>query len=76
MKKAHVTTFFERLAAHIEAPTTELEYRNPYTLLVAVVLSAQATDKGVNKATRALFAEVETPRTGELQLLEEAGQDP
>ena len=61
MKKAQVTEFFERLAAHIEAPTTELDYRNPYTLLVAVVLSAQATDKGVNKATKALFAEVETP---------------
>ena len=61
MEDAAVTTFFERLAARIEAPTTELDYRNPYTLLVAVVLSAQATDKGVNKATRALFAEVETP---------------
>lgn len=61
MKKAQVTEFFERLAAHIEAPTTELDYRNPYSLLVAVVLSAQATDKGVNKATKALFAEVETP---------------
>ena len=61
MRKAKVTEFFERLAARIEAPTTELDYRNPYTLLVAVVLSAQATDKGVNKATRQLFAEVETP---------------
>ena len=61
MRKAQVTEFFERLAACIEAPTTELDYRNPYTLLVAVVLSAQATDKGVNKATEALFAEVETP---------------
>ena len=61
MRKAKVTEFFERLAARIEAPTTELDYRNPYTLLVAVVLSAQATDKGVNKATKALFAEVETP---------------
>ena len=61
MKKADVSRFFERLAARIEAPTTELDYRNPYTLLVAVVLSAQATDKGVNKATKPLFAEVETP---------------
>ena len=61
MRKAQVIDFFERLAARIEAPTTELDYRNPFTLLVAVVLSAQATDKGVNKATRALFAEVETP---------------
>jgi endonuclease-3 len=61
MKKAHVTEFFERLAENIEAPTTELDYRNPYTLLVAVVLSAQATDKGVNKATKKLFEEVDTP---------------
>ena len=61
MRKTDVTEFFERLAVRIEAPTTELDFRNPYTLLVAVVLSAQATDKGVNKATEALFAEVETP---------------
>ena len=61
MRKADVSRFFERLAQRIEAPTTELEYRNPYTLLVAVVLSAQATDKGVNRATEKLFAEVETP---------------
>ena len=61
MDEVQVSDFFERLAARIEAPATELDYRNPYTLLVAVVLSAQATDKGVNKATRALFAEVETP---------------
>ena len=61
MRKAQVAAFFERLAREIPAPTTELAYRNPYTLLVAVVLSAQATDKGVNKATKALFAEVETP---------------
>ena len=61
MNKRDVTRFFERLAARIEAPTTELDYRNPYTLLVAVVLSAQATDKGVNRATKALFADVGTP---------------
>ena len=61
MRKAQVTAFFERLARVIPVPTTELDYRNPYTLLVAVVLSAQATDKGVNKATKALFTEVETP---------------
>ena len=61
MEEAEVTAFFERLAARSEAPTTELDYRNPYTLLVAVVLSAQATDKGVNRATGALFAAVETP---------------
>ena len=61
MKKAAVTEIFERLAARIEAPSTELDYSNPYTLLVAVVLSAQATDKGVNRATKTLFAEVGTP---------------
>jgi endonuclease-3 len=43
-------------------PRTELEYSNPFTLLVAVVLSAQATDKGVNKATKALFAVADTPQ--------------
>jgi endonuclease III len=52
---------FERLAAAMPAPKTELEYANPFTLLVAVVLSAQATDAGVNKATRALFALADTP---------------
>ena len=53
--------FFHRLAADNPHPETELEYVNTYTLLVAVVLSAQATDVGVNKATRALFREVKTP---------------
>ena len=71
MRKAQVAAFFERLAREIPVPTTELAYRNPYTLLVAVVLSAQATDKGVNKATKALFAEVETPAT--MLALGEAG---
>jgi endonuclease-3 len=52
---------FERLAAACPEPKSELEYRNPFTLLVAVVLSAQATDVGVNKATRALFAAADTP---------------
>ena len=61
MKKAAVHAFFSRLAASMPAPATELEYKNPYTLLVAVVLSAQATDIGVNKATKALFAAVDTP---------------
>ena len=42
MKKAEINEFFERLAAHIEAPTTELDYRNPYTLLIAVVLSGSS----------------------------------
>jgi endonuclease-3 len=52
---------FERLSAQAPEPKTELEYINPYTLLVAVVLSAQATDAGVNKATRALFTIADTP---------------
>ncbi len=61
MKRADVFEFFSRLAADNPHPVTELEYVNDYTLLVAVVLSAQATDAGVNKATRALFREVDTP---------------
>ncbi|KQM62392.1 MULTISPECIES: endonuclease III [unclassified Sphingomonas] len=61
MKKADVFEFFRRLAEDNPHPETELESVNDYTLLVAVVLSAQATDVGVNKATRALFATVDTP---------------
>ncbi|WP_337848311.1 endonuclease III [Sphingomonas sp.] len=61
MNKAQIFAFFERLAAANPHPETELESVNHYTLLVAVVLSAQATDAGVNKATRRLFAEVDTP---------------
>jgi endonuclease-3 len=61
LKKADVFEFFRRLAEANPAPETELESVNVYTLLVAVVLSAQATDAGVNRATRALFAEVDTP---------------
>ena len=61
MKKADVAELFHRLAADNPHPETELESGNPYQLLVAVVLSAQATDAGVNKATRQLFAEVHTP---------------
>ncbi|MDO5704117.1 MAG: endonuclease III [Paracoccus sp. (in: a-proteobacteria)] len=52
---------FSRLAAANPAPETELEFSNPFTLVVAVALSAQATDVGVNKATRALFAAADTP---------------
>lgn len=63
MKKADVVEFFARLAADNPAPETELEYVNAFTLLVAVVLSAQMTDAGVNKATRALFAAADTPET-------------
>ncbi len=61
MKKAETDEFFRRLAKANPAPSSELEYASPYTLLVAVVLSAQATDEGVNKATPALFAAADTP---------------
>ena len=59
--KAEVEDFFARLKKHTPDPKTELQYVNPYTLLVAVVMSAQATDKGVNKATAPLFKTVKTP---------------
>jgi endonuclease-3 len=62
MKREDVFEFYRRLAEANPAPETELEYVNPYTLLVAVALSAQATDVGVNKATRSLFAKVKTPQ--------------
>jgi endonuclease III len=68
--KAEVFEFFRRLAEVNPSPQTELEYTNPYTLLVAVVLSAQATDLGVNLATRDLFKRVHTPQ----QMLE-LGED-
>ena len=61
MNRDQIFDFFSRLAEANPAPRTELEYGNDYQLLVAVVLSAQSTDIGVNKATRALFREVETP---------------
>lgn len=61
MKKADIDTFYARLAQGSPEPRTELEYSNPFTLLIAVVLSAQATDVGVNKATPALFAKASTP---------------
>jgi endonuclease-3 len=62
MKPAIIEEMFRRLAAANPEPKSELEYVNPYTLLVAVVLSAQATDAGVNKATRPLFQRVTTPQ--------------
>ena len=58
---ARIREIFSRFAARNPHPQGELEYLNPFTLLVAVVLSAQATDSGVNRATRALFAEADTP---------------
>lgn len=72
MKRDAVLSFFQRLAAANPHPTTELEYATPFQLLVAVVLSAQATDKSVNLATRRLFAAAPTPEAmlslGEEQL--------
>lgn len=62
MKREEVFEFFRRLAEANPSPTTELESGNPYQLLVAVVLSAQATDASVNIATRALFGRITTPR--------------
>ena len=61
MKQADIFEFFRRLAEDNPAPETELEFGNTYQLLVAVVLSAQSTDVGVNKATRELFKTVTTP---------------
>ena len=61
VNRANIFEFFQRLAEANPAPETELAYGNTYQLLVAVVLSAQSTDVGVNKATRRLFAEVTTP---------------
>ncbi|MDO9449550.1 MAG: endonuclease III [Rugosibacter sp.] len=62
MTPAKVYEFFTRLAAIDPAPKTELNYATPYQLLVAVVLSAQATDKGVNRATGPLFQACPTPQ--------------
>jgi len=61
MTPAAIDTFYARLAARMPEPKSELNYHNPFTLLVAVVLSAQATDAGVNKATGPLFAVADTP---------------
>ncbi|WP_282604708.1 endonuclease III [Pelagibius sp. Alg239-R121] len=61
MKKADRIAFFDRFAAASPEPQGELDYVNVYTMLVAVVLSAQATDIGVNKATKELFKIVDTP---------------
>ncbi len=61
MNKTQIADFYSRLAAADPAPTTELHYATPFQLLVAVILSAQATDVGVNKATARLFAVAPTP---------------
>lgn len=62
MKLAHMEACFVRLAAQLPDPKTELFFSSPFTLLVAVVLSAQATDVGVNRATKGLFAAADTPQ--------------
>jgi len=71
MKREAIAQMFERFAAANPAPQTELEYASPYQLLVAVVLSAQATDKSVNIATRGLFKAAPTPEA--MVTLGEAG---
>ena len=74
MSPKAIRAMFERFEAATPEPTTELEYGNPFQLLVAVILSAQATDKGVNLATRALFHDAPGPH--EIAALGEAGLTP
>jgi endonuclease-3 len=62
MSPEHVRRIFEQLRSANPSPHSELHYRSPFELLVAVILSAQATDKGVNLATRALFRKARTPQ--------------
>ena len=73
LSKKEMTEVFSRLKAANPAPVSELDYVNPFTLLVAVVLSAQSTDKGVNKATGPLFKVADTPekmlKLGEEELI-------
>jgi endonuclease-3 len=74
LKPDEIALLFSRLQAKNPEPKGELDYVNPYTLLVAVVLSAQSTDVGVNRATKPLFAKVDTPQKmlafGEARLIE------
>lgn len=74
LTRQEIETLFERLAGANPEPETELNYHNPYTLVVAVALSAQATDVGVNKATRRLFEIADSPEKmlalGEEKLIE------
>ena len=62
MKKNKIKVFFKRLSQKIKNPKSDLMYKNNFTLLVAVVLSAQSTDAGVNKATKKLFLVADSPR--------------
>jgi len=71
MKKEYIAELFKRLKKHNPKPTTELNYQSPFELLIAVILSAQATDKGVNKATEKLFLIANTPE--KILALKESG---
>ena len=62
MKQKNIKTFFQRLSKKIKNPKSDLKYTNNFTLLLAVVLSAQSTDVGVNKATKKLFLIADTPK--------------
>ena len=73
-EKARIAAIFERFEAACPDPRTELEYKTPFTLLVAVVLSAQATDTSVNKATEKLYQVADTPQ--QMLALGEAGLTP
>src|SRR5262249_15556041 len=73
-ERARIAALFDRFAAALGEPRTELDYASPYTLLVAVVLSAQATDKSVNKATDRLYLVADTPQ--KMLALGEAGLIP
>lgn len=74
LNRAQINQIYTHLQSLDPAPRTELEYSNPYTLVVAVALSAQSTDVGVNKATKALFAKADTPQKM-LSLGEDAVRD-
>ena len=73
-ERTRIAAIFERFEAACPDPRTELEYKTPFTLLVAVVLSAQATDKSVNKATEKLYQVADTPQ--QMLALGEAGLTP
>jgi endonuclease-3 len=62
LKKDQIKEVFDILATHIKEPKTELNFTNNFTMLIAVMLSAQSTDKGVNKATESLFKAIDSPK--------------